>query len=139
MRFHDCIAEPYVRFGSGMAQHEPVARIKMLYRNGWPGSATSGHWHRRVIAPAVDAQGVTSKKARPRLQLQMSEDAASKNVYLSPSIAYMAIAGLFHLLEDPTQVVGFRSLQRREFLIGQKVLPQLLADGQHVPVVEKGG
>src|SRR5215468_1456740 len=28
-----------VRCGSGMAQHQPVARIEALYRNGWPGSA----------------------------------------------------------------------------------------------------
>ena len=28
-----------VGFGSGMAQHEPLALIEALYRNGWPGSA----------------------------------------------------------------------------------------------------
>jgi hypothetical protein len=28
----------YDHFGSGMAQHEPVAQLEALYRNGWPGS-----------------------------------------------------------------------------------------------------
>jgi hypothetical protein len=32
----------FVSFGSGMAQHEPVAWIEALYRNEWPGSANSG-------------------------------------------------------------------------------------------------
>src|SRR5271157_423882 len=43
---------------------------------------------------------------------------------------------LFHLLQDAIQVVGFRGLQRRELLKGIEFLvPQLLANRQHVPVV----
>ena len=34
--------DPGDRSGSGMAQHEPLARVGALYRNEWPGSATTG-------------------------------------------------------------------------------------------------
>jgi hypothetical protein len=40
--------------GSGMAQHEPVTRIAALYRNGWPGRATSASGH-ILLAKSVDS------------------------------------------------------------------------------------
>ena len=44
--------------------------------------------------------------------------------------------GFLDLLDDPTQVVGRRLLQWRVRNVRLEVLqPQLLADGQHVPVV----
>jgi hypothetical protein len=46
----------------------------------------------------------------------------------------------FHLLQDAAEVVGFGSLQRWELFIRQQMLlPQLLADRQHVPVVQERG
>src|SRR5262245_20176707 len=43
------------------------------------------------------------------------------------------------LLHHLTEVVGRWSLQRRELLVRQQMLePQLLTDGQHVPVVLEG-
>src|SRR5271157_2573621 len=43
----------------------------------------------------------------------------------------------FHFLQNAAQVVGLRRLQRRELFVGcQLLLPELLADRQHVPVVQ---
>src|SRR5215471_6294619 len=58
-------------------------------------------------------------KARPReaAPFYCSNGTASGGLRRNPLIAHMAIGGLFDLLEDPTQIVGFRSLQRREFLV----------------------
>jgi hypothetical protein len=53
-------------------------------------------------------------------------------------IAWMT--GLFHRVQDPREVVGLRSLQRRELLVGlELLLPEQLTDWEHVPVIEKGG
>jgi len=47
--------------------------------------------------------------------------------------------GLLDHVQNSTEVVALWSLQRRELFVGQKVpLPQLLANGQHVPVVLEG-
>ena len=47
---------------------------------------------------------------------------------------------LLHCLKDPVQVVGLRRLHRRELLVRhQLLLPEQLADGQDVPVVEIRG
>src|SRR5271157_690758 len=55
----------------------------------------------------------------------------------APGLAKLVISLIFlHLLQDAIQVVGFRRLQRRELLEGiEFLLPEQLADGQHVPVV----
>ena len=48
--------------------------------------------------------------------------------------------GFLDLFDDPTEVAGLRSLQWRVLYIRFEVLqPQLLADGQHVPVVLERG
>ena len=48
--------------------------------------------------------------------------------------------GFLDILDDPTQVVGCRLLQWRVLYVRLKVLqPQLLTDGQHIPVVLKRG
>src|SRR5262245_2945883 len=47
--------------------------------------------------------------------------------------------GVPDLLQDLTEVVALRRLQRRELLVRLQVLkPQLLSDRQHVPVVQEG-
>src|SRR5277367_4354153 len=44
--------------------------------------------------------------------------------------------GFLDLIYNPRKVIGFGSLQRRILFVRQQVpQPQLLADGQHVPVV----
>jgi hypothetical protein len=50
------------------------------------------------------------------------------------------VTRFLHLSQYPTEVVGLRSLQRRELRIRLKfLLPQLLTEWQHVPVVEISG
>ena len=55
-------------------------------------------------------------------------------------VASGAGVGFLDLLYDATEVVSFWCLQRRVFFIRQQVSqPELLTDGQHVPIVDKGG
>ena len=50
------------------------------------------------------------------------------------------MAGLSHRVEDTREIVGLRRLQRRELLVRiEFLLPKLLADRQHVPVIDEGG
>src|SRR5262245_28340646 len=63
---------------------------------------------------------------------------AQAGLFMGPLVA--RVAGLLHLFEDAGQVVGLRRLERRELLVRHQVShPQLLADGQHVPVVLERG
>jgi hypothetical protein len=60
--------------------------------------------------------------------------------YYLPLFAGVIRVRVLDLLQDAFQIVARRSLQRWEFPVGQKfLLPQQLTDGQHVPVVHKGG
>jgi len=46
----------------------------------------------------------------------------------------------FHLLQDLAEIVAFGRLQRRELFVRRQMpQPQLLADGQHIPIVQEGG
>src|SRR5262245_59757359 len=48
-------------------------------------------------------------------------------------VAGMSGVSLLDRLDNSTEIVALRRLQRRELLVGQEVLqPELLADGQHV-------
>ena len=59
---------------------------------------------------------------------------------LARSFARVTASALLDLLQDLTEVVALWCLQRRELLVGQQVLlPQLLTDRQHVPVILEGG
>src|SRR5215471_4307089 len=54
-------------------------------------------------------------------------------------VARGAGVGLLDLFQDLAEVVALRSLQRRElFVRHQMLLPQLLTDREHVPVVLEG-
>ena len=59
---------------------------------------------------------------------------------LTQLLTRVFVAHLLDLLQDLNEVVGLRSLQRRELNEGLELLqPQLLPDGQHVPVVDVRG
>src|SRR5215472_11255096 len=50
------------------------------------------------------------------------------------------VTGFLHRVQDPSEIVGLGCLQRREGLVGQEfLLPKLLADRQHVPVIQESG
>src|ERR1700754_2184635 len=54
-------------------------------------------------------------------------------------VARLTGVRLLDLLQDPTEVVTFGSLQRRIFFVTEQMFqPQLLTDGQHVPVIQEG-
>src|SRR3984957_7192389 len=54
-------------------------------------------------------------------------------------VARMTGVRLLDLIQDPTEVVGLGSLQRRIFFVTQQMFqPPLLTDGQHVPVILEG-
>jgi hypothetical protein len=56
-----------------------------------------------------------------------------------PSLMLPLTAAILHLLQDLTEVIAFRHLQRRELFVSRQVLePHLLTDRQHVPVVLEG-
>jgi hypothetical protein len=79
------------------------------------------------------ACGRENTKVRPRRELTATDGAASLRCAPQP-----ANRSPFDLLEDLTQVVGFRSLQRREFLercSSHSCWPMR----SHVPVADKGG
>ena len=50
------------------------------------------------------------------------------------------VATFPHRIQDSREVVGLRSLQRRELLVRiEFLLPEQLTDREHVPVIKKGG
>ena len=62
----------------------------------------------------------------------------SRSEHLSAGVAHRLSS--LHLVDDSTQIVRLRSLQRWEFYVGFEVFqPQLLTDREHVPVVLKRG
>src|SRR5262245_26149435 len=55
------------------------------------------------------------------------------------SVTSVTAVSSFDLLQDLTEVVALRRLQRRElFVCLQMLSPQLLPNGQHVPIVQEG-
>ena len=65
---------------------------------------------------------------------------ASRSSRGASLVARVTGIGLLNLLQDSAEVVGLRSLQRGELLVRQQMLlPQPLADRQHIPVVLEGG
>ena len=60
-----------------------------------------------------------------------------RKCHFSRSLAGVALAHLAHLLEDLLEVVARGELERREVDVGHEfLLPQELADGQEVPVID---
>src|SRR5215510_210727 len=64
------------------------------------------------------------------------DHACCRDGRLTRSFARVTAGALLDLLQDLTEVVALRRLQRWELLVRRQVLqPQLLADRQHVPVI----
>src|SRR5271157_157962 len=83
---------------------------------------------RKAILPSSPPTSVVQTLSSPRFQVPLMP---------SELFARRSLLGLLDRLQDSVQVVGLRGLQRRERLIRHEFLfPELLADGQHVPVVD---
>ena len=83
---------------------------------------------------------IKNEKARKDVPFLASEFNCMTSVPFELSATRSRAPGPSYLFDDLSQVVGCRLLQRRVRLVRLEVLqPQLLADGQHVPVVLKGG
>jgi len=63
----------------------------------------------------------------------------AKLFYVAFLFARGVVSGLLDLFQDAAEVVALGRLQRRELLVRHQVFqPQLLADGQHIPVILEG-
>src|SRR5262249_50105904 len=95
----------------------------------WVGATRSG---RRNV------QEAGKSKKRPRGPLRREEQRGAKTT--SALVTRVLHGRLFDFLHNTAEVVAFRRLKRRVLLERLQVLePQLLADRQHVPVIEERG